>query len=466
MYHFDADAPEMLSGVPRRRTRLPEPCPEDFVFPTEAEARFHELLQQGVDAAWAFASDWAERLLFEEAREDQVPRSGQWNPRRPRRRRDNDRDLDQSPGLRTLCRLLRKLQLCVCRPWDVPLHRACAGACAKARSLVPELPRLQCGSALAVQQVESLVAELASVEKKLHLSRWKERVQLDVAKMRTHGSAKLMSSLPLSKSPPLSRMSVEPGTQGLLCTNRPVSGLKPGPSRSPPDLTRVDRVLCSLPRPPEVSLSIAVGAEELRSAALVMKHKAAGADDWLPCDIAALPRAWFNWAALIWDRILAQGQVPSIWRRARVFIWKSRRGTRPITLLNAIWRAGARVIQSQLKPWVQSWCDHRTAGGVAGTSVQRALMQIRKAMADEASCFVQLDIASFFDSVHLPILQRALQHLRFPPSVMSVLLDFYAGAERVFTLAGAHTPEWATIDCGLAQGCPLSPVLASALSHL
>ena len=151
VYHFDADAPEMLSGAPRRRTRLPEPCPEDFVFPVEAEARFHELLQQGVDAAWAFASDWAERLLFEEAREDQVLRSGQWNPRRPRRRRDNDRDLDQSPGLRALRRLLRKLQLCVCRPRDVPLHRACAAACAKARSLVPELPRLQCGSALAVQ---------------------------------------------------------------------------------------------------------------------------------------------------------------------------------------------------------------------------------------------------------------------------------------------------------------------------
>ena len=193
--------------------------------------------------------------------------------------------------------------------------------------------------------------------------------------------------------------------------------------KEPPDLTRVDRVLCSLPRTPEVSLCIVVGAEELRSATLVMKHKAAGADDWLPCDIAALPRAWFNWAALIWDRVLAQGQVPSMWRRARVaLIWKSRRGTRPITLLNAIWRAGARVIQSQLKPWVhpshRRWCCWHFGAA--------ALMQIRKAMADEASCFVQLDIASFFDSIHLPIFERALQHLRFPPSVMSVLLEFYA----------------------------------------
>ena len=159
--------------------------------------------------------------------------------------------------------------------------------------------------------------------------------------------------------------------------------------------------------------------------------------------------------------------MPSIWRRARVaLIWKSRRGTRPITLLNAIWRAGARVIQSQLKPWVRSWCDHRSAGGIAGTSVQQALMQIRKAMADEATCFVQLDITAYFDSIQLPVLQRALQHLHFPPAVLAVLLDFYTGAERVFSMAGAHTSCWAAVDCGIAQGCPLSPVLASALSYI
>ena len=346
----------------------------------------------------------------------------------------------------------------------MPLHRACAAACAKARSLVPELPKLQCGSALAVQQVESLVA---SAEKKLHLSRWKERMQLDVAKVRTYVKRKADEQLAFEQEPPSVEDVGGAWHPGVAVHEQARKWSEAWTVKKPPDLTRVDWVLGSLPRPPEVSLSIEVGAEELRSATLVMKHKAAGADDWLPCDIAALPRAWFNWAALIWDRILAQGQAPSIWRRARVaLIWKSRRGTRPITLLNAIWRAGARVIQSQLKPWAQSWCDHRTAGGVAGTSVQHALMHIRKAIADEASCFVKLDIASFFDSIQLPILQRALQHLRFPPSVMSVLLDFYAGAERVFTLAGAHTPEWAAIDCGLAQGCPLSPVLASALSHL
>ena len=178
------------------------PCPEDFHFSAEVEAHFHELLQQGVDAAWAFASDWAERLLFEEPRDDQVPRSELWSPTRPRRRRDNDRDLDQSPGLRALRRLLRKLQLCVNRPWDVPLQRACVASCIATRSLVPELPRLECGSAAAVQQVEGLVAEVAKREKKLHLSRWKERMQFDVGKVRAYVKRKADEQLAFEKEPP------------------------------------------------------------------------------------------------------------------------------------------------------------------------------------------------------------------------------------------------------------------------
>ena len=67
---------------------------------------------------------------------------------------------------------------------------------------MPELPRLQCGSALAVQQVESLVAELASAEKKLHLSRWKERMQLDVAKVRTYVKRKADEQLAFEQEPP------------------------------------------------------------------------------------------------------------------------------------------------------------------------------------------------------------------------------------------------------------------------
>ena len=54
----------------------------------------------------------------------------------------------------------------------------------------------------------------------------------------------------------------------------------------------------------------------------------------------------------------------------------------------------------------------------------------------------------------------------FPPAVLKLLADFYDGAERLFSLGGAMSSSWQTTSRGLAQGCPLSPLLAAALSHI
>ncbi|CAE7528081.1 pol [Symbiodinium sp. CCMP2592] len=226
-------------------------------------------------------------------------------------------------------------------------------------------------------------------------------------------------------------------------------------------------LVSEIPRPPAQDLHLVIEAEALMRATSVMRGKAGGADGWLPSDLLQLPIAWFRWAAALWNRILATGKVPAQWRKARVaLLWKKRRRTRPITLLCSLWRAGARVIQTQLGPWVASWADHTAAGGLPGTSVQAALMQIRKAMTDGAVAFIQSDIKSYFDSIHIGAMQRALTHMRFPQPVLAVLTDFYNGAERIFSLSGSLNPSWSSVSSGIAQGCPLSPVIAALLSYL
>ena len=226
---------------------MPEPCPDDFHFSAAVEAHFHELLQQGVNAVWTFfASEWAERLLFEEPRDDQVPRSELWSPRRPRRRRENDRDLDQSPGLWALRRLLRKLQLCVSRPWDVPLQRACVASCIATRSLVPELPWLECGSLAAVQQVEGLVTEVAQREKKLHLSIWKERAQFDVGKVRAYVKRKADEQLTFETEPPALADTTGGWRPAVAVHEQAKLWKQVWTAGEPPDLAQVDRVLAHL----------------------------------------------------------------------------------------------------------------------------------------------------------------------------------------------------------------------------
>ena len=84
------------------------PTPQSFAcpalmtyFPAKVKAHFQKLLQQGVDEAWTFVSDWTERLLFKKPR------------------------LDQSPGLRALRRLVQTAALCTSplgRPTAACLH--------------------------------------------------------------------------------------------------------------------------------------------------------------------------------------------------------------------------------------------------------------------------------------------------------------------------------------------------------
>ena len=101
VYQFDAIAPESFRVSFDAAVVCLSPAPITSTFLLKSRHTFRSCCRR-VDEAWTFASDWAERLLFEESRDDQVPRSELWSPGRPRRRRDNDRELDQlpSPGLR------------------------------------------------------------------------------------------------------------------------------------------------------------------------------------------------------------------------------------------------------------------------------------------------------------------------------------------------------------------------------
>ncbi|CAE7488209.1 unnamed protein product [Symbiodinium sp. CCMP2592] len=467
VYQFDGNAPSTLVTPPRRRAPLEDPCGADFSFTVAEERHFQDLLDKDLDQAWTFMSDYAEDLLYQPAAAGQVPRSADWAPRPPKRRKDTDHDLDQSPGLRTLRRLLRQLQLCVLRPWDRPLTKACQATCARARSFFPDLPRLQCGEEEAVRLVESRVAAVHKVERGLHLRRWQDRMNQDLRTVRSYVKRRADEQLAWEEDPEDISTASGGWHPAIAVKEQADDWLRQWQAPFAGNLNAIDNVLSEIPRPPAQDLHLVIEAEALMCATSVMRGKAGGADGWLPSDLLQLPIAWFRWAAALWNRILATGKVPAQWRKARVtLLWKKRRRTRPITLLCSLWRAGARVIQTQLGPWVASWADHTAAGGLPGTSVQAALMQIRKAMTDGAVAFIQSDIKSYFDSIHIGALQRALTHMRFPQPVLAVLTDFYNGAERIFSLSGSLNPSWSSVSSGIAQGCPLSPVIAALLSYL
>ena len=172
-------------------------------------------------------------------------------------------------------------------------------------------------------------------------------------------------------------------------------------------------------------------------------------------------------ASRVWDLVLDSGVVPDAWARGRtVLLFKPNGKTRPLTILPLIWRAGARCLNCKLKAWCDSWRSHRDAGGLPATSVGHALQQLQLALNKGMVAAVQQDVAGYFDCLEHHLVDRVLRHLRAPPGMVSVLADFYQKGQRIFKLEGALGSSWRRPTRGIPQGCPFSPVISAALTHI
>ena len=76
-----------------------------------------------------------------------------------------------------------------------------------------------------------------------------------------------------------------------------------------------------------------------------------------------------------------------------------------------------------------------------------------------------MDIEAFYDSIGLPTLSRALQRMRCPEALVQLIESFYKDARRLFQVNGACSRRRHVCKTGIAQGCPLSPLLASVITH-
>ena len=219
-------------------------------------------------------------------------------------------------------------------------------------------------------------------------------------------------------------------------------------------------------RPQPCKICMHVTAAQLLQNAKAMSTKVGGADSWEARDLCRLPIGWWELAAMLWNTAIARGALPNAWCEAKVvLLWKKKGRTRPISLFSIIWRSGARALAANMRPWVDSWQSHYDTGGLPAASVSAAHMQLHQSLRRGAWVLAQQDLAAFFDSIQWGALETILLHLRAPPELISVLRTFYRQSKRIFVLEGAFSDCWTTQRTGLAQGCPLSPYLAAAVTH-
>ena len=158
--------------------------------------------------------------------------------------------------------------------------------------------------------------------------------------------------------------------------------------------------------------------------------------------------------------------IPDRWREGRVVLIpkpsSASSDVRPLTVLSCAWRLGAKALAVALRSWAEGWAGCRTLGGVHRRSVKDAFLRILASF-DDDFLYVQQDLSKFFDGVRLPHLLLTLERFGAPQALRSLVESFYGDHWRVFCNAGVVGRFWHRIRCGLAQGCPLSPVLAACV---
>ncbi|CAE6972781.1 L96 [Symbiodinium sp. CCMP2592] len=457
-YTYAIDAPAPLVGPRRRPARadldkaaVATLC--DKVDPAPLE---EALVQMDLDGAWAFLSDVAEQLLCEPAASGCVARGASWHPREPANVLRPGKRPERSRGLRLLLKLQERLRVLTFRPADEQLAVRIRKSLRQIRLVVPELAFAPAGSETSLlPQVEELVAAYTRQEEEAKKLLWRARIRADTARVRAFVKRRADEQIAWESRPPdAAAPGDNPHPAVAVKTAAAALQNKIAPRAFAPVNTHAVRaMLQAVPRPAAQDSCLEITPEGLVQAMRAMCAKAPGPDQWHPHLLLILPMRWWCWAARLWNLCL----------RGRCAFHG---GFRPLTIAQVMWRAGARVINQQLASWVSSWASQADAGGLPGTSVQSALLQLSLAMNQGAQTVIQQDIASFFDTIQHGVLEIFLDHLRAPALLWPILRAFYQKALRIVQLRGAFSSSWFRPVLGLAQGCPLSPTLAAAISHI
>ena len=138
---------------------------------------------------------------------------------------------------------------------------------------------------------------------------------------------------------------------------------------------------------------------------------------------------------------------------------------RPLAIASVAWRAGARVLVAKVTDWAHTWSNHQVHGGIPEHGVLDCHVRIVHSVPVTLK-MVSTCSKTCIGSLTAYRLTRSLLYsvgCRLPTCSSILFVPFTSPAKRIFVMSGFHTETWSAAERGLLQGCPLSPLLSSAL---
>ena len=179
-------------------------------------------------------------------------------------------------------------------------------------------------------------------------------------------------------------------------------------------------------------------------------------------------------AAIIRDTANGKAALPPHFLEGDICVLYKKKGRleptnyRPLTMLNTDYKVFTKVLANRLKTVVHEFVSNMQKGFVPDVFIAECTMAltmienwVNEEPTERQGAFLFLDMEKAFDRVSYQFLTESMVTLGFGPKFCRLVGSMYntdkPPRRRVF--ANGYYSEWFPIKSGVAQGCPLSPLL-------
>ena len=213
-----------------------------------------------------------------------------------------------------------------------------------------------------------------------------------------------------------------------------------------------------------------LSAEQVKIACLATGNKKGGLDGWTFRALRNIPDSSYQQLAELFRLFEVELSLPIQMQAVQVVLLaKSPEKERPISLTSVLWRVYSKMRRPLLESWLREYAafapfDAATPGH---TSLDPALSRLVKAEDHKFRkiTFITLfvDLEGFYDGVDFSRLLAQGKALQFPPLLLELSLQVYAGPRSIHSEGVSTLALWP--QKGLCAGCPYAPTVAKLTTH-
>ncbi len=181
----------------------------------------------------------------------------------------------------------------------------------------------------------------------------------------------------------------------------------------------------------------------------------------------------------IFNKCLEENKVPLSWKQSTtILIYKKGSSEdpsnfRPIALMSCIYKLFTSILAARVSSFAMDnnliSPEQKSAKPSEGCDQHSFTLQsvVADCKRNQKNCFFTwLDLRNAFGSISHETIYTTLEHMGFPNTLIDLIKDIYTDAETIVRTNREDETDPISVNAGVKQGCPISPILFNLTTEL